>query len=318
MSDIQMLFEQLNGLEATIAQASRANEGEPLSPSAKLTISSLERRRDELKEMVAELAAERLVDVCDYRLLPKQLQRYPVKEIGQSLVRWQDAVTSFFASVRDNKARSRAVYSDETEQAATLNFGYAYQGSLGVVMYIPNDQLLLTETDLDVAVGAIMELVDTEGVAEVRRIADRFGKAAVQSFYAWSKTHTDSDTSAKIKWQRGNDVKLERLVQPQDLSRVQAIIKVADKREESSDAYEGVLVALNVKGQGSFKMAFPDPDMRDISGKFDERFDWQQPHHVPGKYRATLKKIVFTSLWSPDERVEWELMDLIELPSDTV
>lgn len=311
MSDIQLLFERLNGIEATIAQADRG-EGEPLSPGATVMLQSLQRRRDELKEMAAALAEERLIDVCDYRLVPNRLNHYPVKEVGQSLSRWQDVLTSFFAAVRDKKARTRATYSDETVEAATLNFGYSYQGSLGLVMYVSNDQLLLTETDLDIAVSAIMELVDTETVGDVRQVADRFGKAAIKSFFDWSKTHTDAELSADIKWQRGKQIKYERLVQPSELERVQGIIQIADKRGDSIDVYDAVLVALNVKGQGSFKMSFPEPDMGDISGKFDEAFDWKRPHHVPARYKATLRKIIYTSLWSTEERTEWELINLDE------
>jgi hypothetical protein len=313
MNDIQVLFEHLNGLEASIARAVRSVEGQPLSPSAKLTISSLERRRDELKEVLEALAAERLVDICDYRVLPNELHRYPVKAIGKSLTRWQDVVTAFFASVRDKKARTKAQYSDETEAAATLNFGYAYQGSLGLVMYVPNEQLMLTETDLDIAVDAIMRLSESENVGQVQRIAKAFGKAAVKSFFDWSKAHTDAGFSADIKWQRGDEIKFERVMQPADLERVQSIIKTADTREDHTDVYDGVLVALDVK-QGAFKMSFPDPDLSDIRGKFDEHFDWKKKHHVPARYDALLRRIVYTSLWSNEERIEWELIELNEKP----
>ena len=312
MSDIQMLFERLNGVEATIAEATRDTSA-PLSRGAEAMLRSLERRRDELREMADALAAERLIDVCDYRLVPNRLNRYPVREVGQSLSRFQDMVTSFFAAVRDNKARERAVYDNETIDASTLNLGYSYPGSLGLVMYVPNDQLLLTETDLDVAVSTIMGLVETETVGEVRGIADRFGKAAVRSFYVWSKAHTEADLSVDIKWQRGKEIKYARVVQPAELERVQGIIKVADKRDDSVNTYEGILVALNVKGQGSFKMAFPDPEMTDISGKLDKAFPQHRPHKVPSRYRATLRKITYTSLWSADERIEWELIDLDEV-----
>lgn len=317
MSDIQVLFERLNGVEATIAEASRFDDG-VLSPSAAMTIRSLERRRDELREMADALAAERLIDVCDYRLVPNRLNRFPVKEVGQSLWRWQDVVTAFFAATRDNKPRARATYSDETTDAATFNFGYAYAGSLGVVMYVPNDQLLLAESDLDIAIGAIMDLMGTETVGGVRDVAGRFGKAAIKSFFDWSKAQTDAELAVDIKWQRGKEIKRERLVQPAELEVVQGLIKIADQRDDSIDNYSGVLIALNVSGNGSFKMSFADPEMRDISGRFDQHFNWERPHRVPARYRATLRKIVFTSLWSSEERVEWELIDLDEQAAEMV
>lgn len=317
MSDIQVLFERLNGIEATIAQATRA-DGEPLSDGAKVMLESLERRRDELREMTEELAAERLIDVFDYRVIPGLENRFPIKEVGQTLSRWQDVLTAFFAAVRENKPRIRATFTKEIEDASTLNWAYSYSGSLGIVMYVPNDQLLATESDLDIAVNAIMELVNTETVADVKRIADRFGKAAVKSFFDWSKTQTDADLSADIKWKRGKDIKVSRLVQPLELEIVQGIIKIADKRNDTIDAYDGVLVALNVKGQGSFKMSFADPELADVSGKFDAHFNWQKPHRVPARYTATLRKIVHTSLWSNEEKTDWELIELDEQQSENI
>lgn len=308
MSDIQALFERLNGVEASIAEATRSISG-PLSDGARAMIASLERRRDELREMADHLAEERLVDVCDYRIVPSVTDLYPVKAVALSLSGWQDAVTSFFAAIRDKKPRVRAVYSDEIVDASTLNFGYSYPGSLGLVMYIQNDQMF-NETDLDLAVSGIMRLVDTETVSEVREIADTFGKAAVQSFYSWSKTHTDSDLSADIKWQRGKEIKFERCVQPAGLERVQGIIKVADSKKVSVDVYDGVLVALNITGQGSFKMSFADPSVRDVAGKFGEEFNSETPHEVPARYTATLRKTLYTSLWSTDEHTDWELVSL--------
>lgn len=318
MSDIQAVFENINDIEATIAEIGRSMEAEPMSPAAKLMVQSLERRRDELKEMAEELAAERLVDVCDYAILPTELNRYPIKEVGQSLSGWQDTITAFFVPVREGKPRQRANYSDELQAQSTLNFAFSYQGSLGVVMYALNDQLLEADSDLDQAVAAIMSLVDTETVADVRQLADRFGKAAIKSFFDWSKIHTDADLSANIKWKRGKEVRFERTVQPRDLERVQGIIKIADARDDKTDTYEGVLVALNVTGQGFFKIVFADPNERDASGKFDESFDSQTKHPVPARYRATLRKIIYTSLWSSDERIEWELIDLEELPSEII
>jgi len=308
MSDIQALFERLNGIEATIAEATRSVDA-PLSDGARAMIASLERRRDELREMAEAYAEDRLVDVCDYRILPSNLNFYPVKAVAESLSGWQDAVTSFFAAIRDKKPRARAVYSPEIVAASTLNFGYSYPGSLGLVMYIQNDQLF-NETDLDLAVSGIMRLVDTETVADVRDIAETFGKAAVQSFYSWSKTHTDADLSADIKWQRGKEVKFERCVQPAGLERVQGIIKVADSKDVKIEQYDGVLVALNITGQGSFKMSFADPSLRDISGKFGEEFDSKIPHEVPARYAATLRRTLYTSLWSTDEHSDWELVSL--------
>jgi hypothetical protein len=309
MSDIQAVFERLNGLEAIIAKAGREGDT-PLTPGARAMLGSLEARRDDLRAMATAMATERMIDVCDYRLLPAEPGTYPIKEVGHSLVRFQEMVTAFFDSIRSNRPKERVTPDRETEKASTLNFGYAYSGSLGVVLYVPNDQLLPAESDLDIAVSTIVSLSEADSLTEVKATAGRFGKGAVRSFYNWSKAHSDSGISVDLKWQRGDEVKVARCIQPADLKRIEGLIEIAEKREEEIVETGGILVALNVGGAGSFKLASPDKDVANVSGKFDPDFKWQTPHNVPARYRATLRKITFTSLWASDERVEWQLIDL--------
>ena len=90
------IFENLNDLEATIADY-RRNSSTLDSMSSRLALKSLELRRDELR-LALDFACEKsLVDVCDYRIVPTREGKYPIKHVGETISRFQDAVTSFFA-----------------------------------------------------------------------------------------------------------------------------------------------------------------------------------------------------------------------------
>jgi hypothetical protein len=309
MSDIQAIFAQMNDVEATISILERgdAPEGEF---AQQLAMESLHRRREELSQMAKELSEQQLIDVCDYRILPDSWGRYPVKGVTGAISSFQDMFTAFFGAIRENRPRHKGAFDQTIIAASTLNLGYAYSGSLGIVMYVPSDTLLPVESDQDAAIHAIFELSRQDSPNGVRAIAERFGRAPVRRFYEWSEFHLSYGLSAAIKWQRGDKTKEERTVQPEELELVVALINAASDSKQSTESVEGVLVALDVT-RHSFKLSFPESP--DIRGIFDDDFDWKVPHEIPGRYRARLKRRTTTLLWSDVDTVAWTLLDLAEL-----
>lgn len=309
MSDIRAVFDQINDLEGTIAAIER-KAGRDSDFAVELTLNSLRVRREEYLLLANELSTQQLVDVCDYRIIPDVGGNYPAKAVGGALSHFQDMFTAFFSSVRENRPRHRAIYDPDLVNASTMNVGYAYAGSLGLVLYVPNDQLLPDGSDQDRAIDAIFSLSHQTTADGVKSLAEQFGRAPVRRFYEWSKLHSEYGLSADIKWQRGEDVKREVLVQPQELRRVNELIEVSAEEREDTISLDGILVALDVT-RHSFKLSFPDA--KDVRGSFDDQFNWKIPHEIPGRYRAILKKKTSTQLWSEEEVISWTLLNLTEI-----
>ena len=305
MSDIQAVFERINDVESTITTLERQQGATDFPRSVALR--SLRARRDELLQALDELSRAQLVDVCDYKIIPDAWDRYPVKAVADAIGSFQEMFTAFFASAREKRPRHRAVFDADIVQASTLNLGYSYSGSLGLVLYTPSDQFLLFESDQDIAIHAIFELAKQETSTGVRGIAETFGRAPVRKFYEWSQVHVAHEFAADIKWKRGPETKDGRLIQPAELRNVLALINEATDTKEDRIVLEGILVALDVTRR-SFKLSFPDSP--DIRGDFDEHFNWQVPHEIPGSYRATLRKKTTTPLWSDVDTTTWTLIDL--------
>lgn len=306
MSDIQAVFDQINDIEGTIAAIERTALTD-MDFAIELTLNSLKARKDEYLALANELSVQQLVDVCDYRIIPDHSGQYPVKAVGGALTSFQDMFTAFFSAARENRPRQKAIFDASLVAASTMNVGYAYAGSLGLVLYVPNDQLLPDGSDQDRAIDAIFELSHQTTTAGVKAIAEQFGRAPVRRFYEWSKVHTDYALSADIKWQRGDDVKRETLVQPAELKAVNDLIEIAGDDQETFEKLEGILVALDVQ-RHSFKLSFPES--KDIRGIFDDNFNWKIPHEIPGRYKASLRRHTSTQLWSENETVSWTLLDL--------
>lgn len=306
MNELQAVFSRLNDVEATIAKVERGGTPETLF-AQELALRSLRARRDELRSAADALAERKLVDVCDYRILPDASGNYPVKAVAGVIDSFQDMFTAFFASIRENRPRHKAAFDQSIVQSSTMNFGFAYSGSLGIVLYIPSDQLLPSDGDPDMAIHAIFDLVGQQSAEGVRDIAQRYGRAPVRRFYEWSKVHLDYGLSADIKWMRGDELKEQRLVQPAELKSIMHLIDAEVDKVESVETLDGILVGLDVT-RLAFKLSFPNAS--DIHGTFDEMFNWKIPHEIPGRYRATVRKSVVTPLWSGTDSITYSLIDL--------
>lgn len=306
MNDIQAVFDQINDIEGTIASIERTAPPE-LDFALELTLQSLKARKEEYLQLAKQLSERSLVDICDYRIIPDRSGQYPVKAVGGALTSFQDMFTAFFSATRENRPRQKAIFDPGLVAASTMNVGYSYAGSLGIVLYVPNDQLLPQDSDQDLAIDAIFKLSHQTTTSGIKEIAEKYGRAPVRRFYEWSKILTDYDLSADIKWQRGDDIKLETLVQPGELKAVNNLIELSGESSDSIEHLDGILVALDVQ-RHSFKISFPDA--KDVFGTFDENFNWKIPHEIPGKYRATIRRNTSIQLWSEHETVSWTLLDL--------
>lgn len=307
MSTIREVFDRLNDVEASIALFDRVDE---VTFADKMAIRSLENRRDELLELANELSESQLVDVCDYRIIPDFEGNYPVKSVGDALSAFQTTFTAFFAAIRENRPRVRAQYPADIVQSSTLNLGYSYAGSLGLVLYSLSDRLVTAEGDQDKAIDAMIEVVEDSSPESIKHVADQFGKAAINSFYQWSKVHVENGFSVDLKWKRGAEVKKAHLIQPTELRAVIDVIDKAVMSDEKAVELAGILVALDVTRR-TFKISFPDA--ADIHGAFAEGFDANAPHEVPGRYTAKLLKRTVSRLLDEEPEVIWKLVDLVEI-----
>ncbi|HAD24319.1 MAG TPA: hypothetical protein DCF61_01140, partial [Alphaproteobacteria bacterium] len=159
-------------------------------------------------------------------------------------------------------------------------------------------------------VHEVLSLTTETDLAAVRAKADRFGKAAIRSFYSWTKAQTDSGMALDVKWKRGSEVKEERIIQPEQLHVIQDIIQMAGEKRETPEVVNGLLVALNLTGKGYFKIVFADESRDEISGSLDEDFSRKETHELPHHYEATLIRSVRSTLYSDDDKPVWRLVSL--------
>lgn len=308
MSNLRAILDRINDVEATISRA-EMHAGDDSDLATLLSLKSLERRRDMLKEELAEVTKDQHVEICDYRIIPESTSAYAVAAVSSALHDFQDLVTLVFDSIVSGKPKQRGRLSADVVQKTQFEFGFAYSGSLGIVLTIPNDRLLGdAASNLDTAVNKVFDLLKVDSSAAVKEVAQNYGVPAVRKLHDWAKTHSQNGMTADIKWVRGTEVRSEILAQPAEMSRVFNLIRQKSEKRIEKPVVEGNLLAWNVPKRS---FTFQVPDHKPISGHWATDFIGPAiARKVPRKYRAHLNKETTIHYGEDREDVRWSLRRL--------
>lgn len=308
MSNLRAILDRINDVEATISRAEMVAGGDS-DLATLLSLKSLEQRRDMLRDELAEITKEQHVEICDYRIIPESAAAYAVSAVSAALHDFQDLVTLVFDSMVSGKPKQRGRVSADVVQKTQFEFGFAYSGSLGIVLTVPNDRLLGDEaSSLDNAVNKVFDLLRVDSAAAVKEVAHNYGVPAIRKLHDWTKTHSQNGMTADIKWVRGKEVRSEILAQPAEMTRVYNLIKEKSEKRTEKTVFEGNLLAWNVPKRS---FTFQVPEAKPISGHW--AVDFEGPaiaRKVPRKYRAHLNKEVTIHYGEDREDVRWSLRKL--------
>jgi hypothetical protein len=310
MSALRAILDRLSDIEATITQI----EGSATPEDARayqLTLKSLEKRRDTLRDELTEITNREFIEICDYRIIPEGPISYAITAVTTALRDFQDLVTLIFDS-DPKKPKQRARVDLASTEKTRFDFGFAYAGSLGVVLTVPNERLIGVESDLDLAIREAFNLMSAKTNSDIRKAATQFGPPVVRKLYSWSKTQRDFDLSADIKWKRGDEVRTEVLVQAKESAEVCRLIENKSDTTEERINVVANLVGFNVATR-RFTLEMPDGEL--VPGSFDKAFD-VSPRVVPGRYQARLVKRTTIHYVIEKDEISWILEGLAEIQSD--
>lgn len=308
MSEFLDLRDLLQETGSTLEQLEREIAKAPGDWGLATTAESLRQRQTALETEFAALANINQLDVCDYRLIPPDNSQYPIASIAKALGSFQDLVTTIFDAFK-TAPKVRARFTADIVAASTLSFGYAYPGSLGFVLTMPNDRMLVGESELDLAIQTIFEMAKSERPEQLAAYVARVGVAGIRRLYAWSQAHAENGLSADIHWRRLETDRAHVVVQRQELSRLTAIIDRASEETETPFETVAELLGLDVGASNSFRLNVPGAE--DITGKISEAFDRGQTYHIHGVYTANLIKKTKVHYSTEREDEWWELLSLM-------
>ncbi|NIA71116.1 hypothetical protein HBA54_21180 [Pelagibius litoralis] len=298
----------MNDLEATIVRLER--HADPETEFAdRLTIQSLENRREMLRSDLAEATRSEFIEVCDYRIIPDSGASYSVSAVTGVLRTFQELVTIVFDAIT-TQPKERTTSDPAIIAKTQFDFGFAYSGSLGVALTIENERLLAIESHLDQAIDAVFGLLKVDSAEGLHGGVAAYGTPAVRKLYALSKLHRDYGMSADIKWVRDGETRKQVLTQPPEFSELCSVIE--RRGEEHTEDFEitGLLEMWDHHGR-RFLLSPPEGDP--LRGAFAESFDATTPRRVPERYKVMLVRHMKFNYAKDREEVSWELVGIEDL-----
>jgi hypothetical protein len=106
------------------------------------------------------------------------------------------------------------------------------------MLTLPNDRLLIGDTDLDKAMDTIFNMAKAQDPEQILIYARELGAAPIRAMYKWVSDHENFGLGADINWSREHEVKYQLTAQVPEFQKVrQAIDSSSD--ETVSDTVPG-------------------------------------------------------------------------------
>ncbi len=181
--------------------------GRQQSRSLQSSLKSLYKLRKYLEYEFEEVAYTAQVDVVSYRIFEGN-ERPTMMLLGRALDSFQTLYAIMYATVSTGLPRDTAHLSSMALQTSSMEFAYAYSGSVGFVFTVPNERLLFSESKLDEAMGRLAEIATASSTEEIKGLAPRFGLAPIRAAYKWLSALSSSSVGVDIEWKKGQAVSL--------------------------------------------------------------------------------------------------------------
>lgn len=298
--DIQAKIQDTNAL---ISKIERSLPTERPAPSMLANLRSLQKRVEMLEKDFAVLADRRSKDVCSYRMFNAG-DHYKLSGFARALADFQTTFSLTYDALK-NGPKQRASIAPEVEAATSFDFGYAYAGSVGVVLTLENERLLLGETLLDEAMAVVFSMAKATNASDVAVFAKRLGAPPVRALYKWASDHVAADMGAEIEWRKERSVQATLLLQQPELERLrEAIASTSDERVEYH-TFTGTLKGIDIITK-RFRLERPDGDV--IAGSTGDVVG--EGHSVPVPSTQTVRLELTTRIhYSIDkEDRDWRLL----------
>ena len=281
MSQLAELQRDLQDVSEAIAHGERTLAAHPDVPSVAATLRTIQKRRENLEEQFFAVANEMGLDVCSYRIEPPEYQRTTIAEMTAVLGAFQKVFTSVYDAVVNGPKKSSKA-SAAVINATAFGFAYTFPGSIGVMMTLENERLLLSETDLDVAMRKTFELMSYRDPSQIEVATKQVGLPAVRQAYEWASENAKARYGADIVWHREGVPKFQVRIQTQEIAHLASVIKNATAKEEVT--LTGDLIDVSIPDK-TFRMTVGD---KMIEGGFDAAISHVHPVQLPRSYRATM------------------------------
>ena len=308
MSELLELQQQLQDTSATIARLEKALAASPGSLAVQLNLRSVLKRFSRLEQEFGRIADEASLDVCTYRLFAssESKNRISLRGLSSALQDFQLAFSSLFDALKNGR-RLRSRLTPDILEATSFDFGYAFPGSVGVVLTLPRERLLLGGDLLNDTVTTFFSLAHAPSHDEITEKGRRLGPAPLRAIYKWALAHVEGGLGADITWRHGSEEPSTLFIQQPELERLRT--EIAATSEESTEVI-AALGRLTGADTQTRRFRFEPDGCEAVTGTFVDAIDETHTVTLPSRYRARLEKTTKIQYSSEEEQVAWHLLSL--------
>ena len=313
MSELLVLQRKLQDSASEIAEMERQLGEDPDSYVLQLGLESVVSHFAQLEAEFHELADKKSVDVCTYRLFRDANEALSLRGYTSALGEFQNSLSSLYGAIKKGP-RKRTRMSPDIEGVTRLNFGYAFSGSVGVVLTMERERLLVNVGALADTIETFFSLVGAPRRDDIREIGRRLGPGPLRSVFRWANAHVLDGIGADIVWRHGEE-ESRVLLQRDEMRHLRDEIDATSEEKEERITMTGFLVGASIVTK-RFDFAPDDMEIVDlhgeiIKGRFEDAISAKHEVRIPNaRYRAKMRKFTTVRYSSEEEKTEWILLEL--------
>lgn len=307
MSILLELQHQLQNTIATLAELERSFALHPESLALRLNLESVKGRFASLEAEFNELADRKALDVCKYRIFaPDESTTISLRGFSGPLREFQEAISCLFDAVKNGR-RLRSRLTPDVIEATDFGFGYAFGGSVGVVLTMPHERLLIGGSLLDDTIATFFSVAKAPTPEDIQEIGRRLGPAPLRAIYNWASAHLEDSVGADISWRKGEEVIGAVLLQRAELERLRDQIAATSEETHEFFTLNGLLTGASVQTK---RFDFL-PDGGDaIGGSFTDAISENHVVSLPTRHSVRVEKVTKVQYSSDLEKTTWKLLSV--------
>lgn len=297
MSEIAFAVDGARKASASISRIEQAIARDPTDRALHLNLSAASKIALKAQKQLMQCAELSQTDLCNYRLLPASTDSYGLASVSKSFLEYQNLFSQIYDALR-NGIKQRAVIGEEARVESSLEFGYSYSGSLGIVLFAPSERGFF-DGKFDRTIDELLETMSVSSVEDVRDIAARLGRAVVKRMHDWSDANVTGGFTADVRWNRSDGRQLGRVVERDQMANMLTILAKASDEKREPILVDGVLVGGDIMS-GSFHFVVPGGES--YKGTFSD-MDALGEMVLDRHYRAVIEKTTI-EMYATEKTIE--------------
>lgn len=310
MSKLRDILDDMREVDGIISRLERAAEAHPDDEISRFNAGSFLKRRNDLVRRLNDQLRQEQADLIEYRMQRPAGSNYPVRAVTNALGAFQELLTAVFDTVRSGAPKRRYRPSNDSINLSTLDFASARSGSMVLSLSVPNERLLLVESELDRAFSDVFTILRARTGDEFRQLVGRVGVASISKVYQWADANATYGIDTRIRWGKSQVETREFFVSRSEAGVIRDILAETSEEETTPAEISGVLLGFNAHSEDFQLKSF---DEVSISGKLSDSFPVGDRWIINAAYKARLTRTATIKFSTGEETERWVLQDMSPL-----